>query len=138
VKLALRSAVVVVALTVALALLACSDDGDFEERAAAVCDESADDISVASAQLTSQSTAEQVAAFLHDTYVPELRERLAALRDLDPPAEVAAALDDYEDVVDSIGADPAAFAGQTADPFADVDARLDELGLEACGSRPAG
>jgi hypothetical protein len=123
------------AMTVLLAGAGCSDGDSFEDEATEVCDRSADEIRVASAQLTPDSTAEQVAAFLHDTYVPLLRERLAALRDLDPPDDVAQVLDDYAVVLDSIEADPAGFSQRVDDPFADVDARLDEVGLQACGTR---
>jgi hypothetical protein len=136
-----------VGLTVALTLsLGCSGSkadpkAGFIKAAAAVCDGSADDIEAASAQLTPQSTEEQVSLFLKDRLVPLYRQRIDALRKLAPPAgdqaTISAILDDQSKVVDSIERDPSTFTALTTDPFSAVDARWDAYGLTPCGSRAA-
>ena len=135
-----------VAVAVALMLLACSDGtsdpkAGFVRSATAVCDESADAIEVASAQLTPQSTEDQVSLFLKETLVPLYRKRIASLRALTPPsgdgATIGALLDDQSKVVDAIEADPKTFTALTTDPFGAVDARWDAYGLTPCGSRAA-
>jgi len=134
------------AATMTLALLGCSGGGNdpkasFVKAAAKVCDDSADAIEVASAQLTPQSTAEQVSQFLVQTLVPLYRKRLDALRALTVPANdqatINALLEDQRKVVDAIQADPATYTALTQDPFAAVDARWDAYGLTSCGSRSA-
>ena len=77
--------------------------------------------------------------FLSDVLVPRLSQRLDRLEALEPPPddadELTELLADYRAVVDAIAADPAAAVAQD-DPFAEVDARFDDYGLEACGSAP--
>ena len=140
---AIRAAI---AVAVALTLLGCSDSkpdpkAGFVKAATDVCDRSADEIEVASAQLTPQSTEEQVSLFLKDKLVPIYRKRLDALRKLAPPAEdqttISAILDDQSTVVDAIEGDPSTFTKLSNDPFAAVDARWDAYGLTPCGSRAA-
>jgi hypothetical protein len=134
------------AAAIVLTLLGCSDStadpkAGFIKSATEVCDRSADDIEVASAQLTPQSTEEQVALFLTERLVPLYRQRLDALRKLAPPAgdetTISAILDDQGVVVDAIERDPSTFTKLTDDPFAAVDARWDAYGLTPCGSRAA-
>jgi hypothetical protein len=135
-----------VAIALTLVVLGCSDSkadpkAGFVKSAAAVCDESADAIEVASAQLTPQSNEEQVSTFLEQTLVPLYRKRIDALRALVPPAgdttTISALLDDQSKVVDAIEADPKTFTALTTDPFAALDARWDAYGLTPCGSRAA-
>jgi hypothetical protein len=134
------------AASITLLLLGCSGGGgdpkaDYVKAASKVCDDSADEIEVASAQLTPQSTADQVSQFLAQTLVPLYRKRLQALRALTVPANdqatITAVLDDQTKVVDAIQADPATFTALSADPFAAVDARWDAYGVTSCGSRSA-
>ena len=142
-----RPAAIAVAVAVALLVLGCSGKGSSDPKAAfvreatKVCDTSADDIETASAQLTPQSTAEQVSAFLKQTLVPLYRKRLDALRALTPPgndrATISALIDDQAKVVGAIEADPATYTALSADPFSAVDARWDAYGVTSCGSRSA-
>lgn len=112
----------------------------FIDRATEICEASKHDIDVAfGAQLGGDPTAEQVARFLSDVLVPELRSRLDRLEGLDPPPadrEVLEALyGDYRAVIEGVAADPASFVAPV-DPFAAVDRRFDDYGLPACGSAP--
>jgi hypothetical protein len=134
------------AAALVVALLACSDSkpdsrAAFIASATKVCDGSADDIEVASSQLTAQSSAEQVSLFLKDTLVPIYRKRIDALRALTAPpgdeATIGSLLDDQAKVVDAIEADPKTYTALASDPFAAVDARWDAYGLTPCGSRAA-
>jgi hypothetical protein len=139
-------AAVLAALLIAL-LVGCSGGGsdpkaEFVKAATKVCDDSADEIEVASsAQLTPQSTADQVTQFLAQKLVPLYRKRLDALRALEAPgndkATITAVLDDQSKVVDAIQADPATYSAVSQDPFTAVDARWDAYGVTACGSRSA-
>lgn len=113
----------------------------FVAEATAICETSKHDIEVGfNAQLGGQPTPEQIAAFLSGVLVPQLRDRLDRLEALDLPPddedELTSVFADYRAVIDAIAADPAAFVAQE-DPFADVDTRFDDYGLEACGSAPA-
>jgi hypothetical protein len=112
----------------------------FIAEATAVCEASKHDIEVGfNAQLGGQPTVEQVAAFLSDVLVPQVRDRFDRLETLELPPddadELSALFADYRAVVDEIERDPVAAATRD-DPFADVDARFDDYGLEACGSAP--
>jgi hypothetical protein len=112
----------------------------FVAEATAICEASKHEVDVAfNAQLGGQPTSEQVAAFLSDVLVPQLRDRMDRLGALELPAEDRDELEslfaDYRAVIDEVEADPAA-AATRADPFAGVDARFDAYGLEACGSAP--
>jgi hypothetical protein len=112
----------------------------FAARATEICDASKHTIDVAfRAQLAGEPTPEQIAAFLSDVLVPELRSRIDALERLEPPTGDAAELrdlyGDYREVIDAVDADPAAFVTR-GDPFAEVDRRFDDLELPACGSAP--
>jgi hypothetical protein len=112
----------------------------FVAEATAICEASKHDIEVAfNAQLGGQPSPEQVAVFLSDVLVRQLRDRIDRLDVLEPPPEdadeLAELFADYRDVIDGIEQDPAAAVGQE-DPFAGVDARFDDYGLEACGSAP--
>jgi hypothetical protein len=135
-----------IAVALALTLVACTDKKSdpkaaFVKAASETCDRSADDIEVASAQLTPQSTEEQVSLFLKERLVPLYRQRIDALQKLAPPAgdqaTISAILHDQTAVVDAIERDPSTFTKLSADPFAAVDARWDAYGLTPCGSRAA-
>jgi hypothetical protein len=112
----------------------------FIAEATAICEASKRDIEVGfNAQLGGQPTPEQVAAFLSDVLVPQLRERFDRLEALELPPddadELSALFADYRAVIDEIERDPVASAGG-GDPFANVDPRFDDYGLDACGSAP--
>ena len=112
----------------------------FIAEATRICEASKHDIDVGfNAQLGAQPSREQITVFLSDVFVPQRRDRLDRLEALEPPPDDADELRDLladdRAVVDAIAADPASFVDQT-DPFAEVEARFDDYGLEACGSAP--
>ena len=134
-----RCRATLVVLVVAAACIGCggakSAAERWRDRATKACDERADTIYVASAQLTAQSTPEQFAAWFRQFFEPAYRRQLEALRAASPPDDTAKALvDDTAKVVDTMAADPGSFA-IAQDPFSDVDARWDAYGLTACGTR---
>jgi hypothetical protein len=112
----------------------------FVAEATTICEQSKHDIDVAfNAQLSGQPTREQITTFLSNVLVPQLRDRIDRLSNLQLPEDDRDDLEslfaDYLAVVDGIERDPEA-AVLTEDPFAGVDARFDDYGLEACGSAP--
>jgi hypothetical protein len=130
------------ALIGTLALLGCGGDGRssadrWRDAATKACDERANAVSVASAQLTAETTPEQFALWFVQFFEPAYRAQLASMRAAGPPDDTASALvDETTKVVDAMAANPATFA-VAVDPFATVDAGWDSYGLAACGSRAA-
>ena len=103
------------------------------EPIARVCQLSNTEIATAQRALLRDNDAPgAVEGFLGDAFVDLSRDRSAAIRAVDPPPapEVLAVLDDFDAVVDAIEDDPAIGVG--TDPFVDVDARWEELGLPDC------
>lgn len=73
-------------------------------------------------------------AFITDTLVPNVQGQIDQLREGIPEGDedtVNGILDDAEVILDDIEADPASLQGN-ADPFADVNPRLNEYGLTTC------
>jgi hypothetical protein len=130
-----------VLLGVAFVLVRHQSPADrFRDRAGSICRASKHDIDVAfGAQLGRDPSPTQIATFIEEVLVPELRDRIAALRSLEGgdglDRRLAPVLDDYDEVIDGVAGDPSA-AVSGDDPFAAVDRRLDDLGLEDCGSAP--
>ncbi|MGH9184235.1 MAG: hypothetical protein ACRD0U_00205 [Acidimicrobiales bacterium] len=115
----------------------------FTGQAAEICRDSKSSIQEASdAILGTSPSPGAIARFLGGAFTAELRDRMARLRALDLPEddadEIGALFSDYEAVIETIRADPAAYADQRADPFTDVDARFDAYGLHECGSARIG
>lgn len=132
-------AALLVVIALGLLLLAPDDSGDaFHAEASAICDASAAEIDTArGAILDTESSDDAAAHFLRTAFVDLSRQRLAALRALDPPTDDAddyrRLLDEYESVLDRIEAEPETFVRR--DPFADLNPQWDAFGLPACGSR---
>jgi hypothetical protein len=130
------------ALLCALALVGCGSNGRssadrWRDAASKACDQRADAVLVASAQLTAQSTPDQFAAWFRQFFEPAYRAQLDTMRTAGPPDDTARTLlKETTSVVDTMAADPASFA-VAVDPFATVDAGWDAYGLSACGSRGA-
>jgi hypothetical protein len=100
---------------------------------AGTCQQSNEQIATARRALLRDNDAPgAVEGFLADAFVDLSRDRSAAIRALEPPPapEVVAVLDDFDDVIDAIEADPSIGVG--SDPFESVDARWRELGLDDC------
>ena len=129
------------ALAVALVVTlgACGGGQSSAERwkdtARKACDERAETVRVASAQLTADSTATQFEAWFRQFFEPAYRKQLDAMRIATPPDDDARALvDDTAKVVDAMAANPGNYA-IAQDPFIAVDIRWDNYGLTACGTR---
>jgi hypothetical protein len=76
-------------------------------------------------------------AFVTETVIPNIQNQLDQLRELDPPEEDAdefnAILDEAQAALDELEQDPGAFVGGGEDPFAEVNQRAREFGLQDCG-----
>lgn len=132
-----------IALTIVIGLLAsCSDDkkvssiskAEFLAQGNALCatfDQKMDD---ASANVTSQEAA---VLFVGETLVSEMRALLRSIEKLGYPEgdgeHIQGLIDDTDDVVDQIAANPSAYAPSPTDPFAAINAQLNEYGLTSCG-----
>jgi ABC-type glycerol-3-phosphate transport system substrate-binding protein len=151
-----RSALLLPAVALALSLTAAgcggsdsdSSDGgdapasiskaDFTEQANTICSDASDELQTAGAELTDQSTQEEVVAFVTDTAVPSFQAQHDDIEALGAPDgeedDVQALLDALQDGIDAIDADPEAFVAGGATPFDDANAAADDLGLTDCGS----
>jgi hypothetical protein len=75
-----------------------------------------------------------VGAFVTDTLVPNIQGQIDQLREGIPEGDeetVNGILDDTEAKLDELEADPASLQ-EDADPFAEINMRLDEYGLTTC------
>jgi hypothetical protein len=118
---------------VLVALGSGSDDPDADERVAAACRRSNEELATAqSALLRDNESPLAPELFLGDAFVDLMRQRADAIRALDPPPsdDVLALLEEHDRVVDAVEADPAAYVFE--DPFADLDPRWAEVGLGDC------
>lgn len=98
-----------------------------------ICVENAAEIDTARRALLQDNTAPgAVEGFLADAFVDLARDRSEAIRAVQPPVdpEVLAVLEQFDDVVDSVEADPGTGVG--SNPFAAVDERWRALGLGGC------
>jgi hypothetical protein len=151
-----RSALLLPAVALALSLTAAgcggsdsdSSDGgdapasiskaDFTEQANAICSDASDELQTAGADLTDQSTQDEVVAFVTDTAVPNFQDQHDAIADLGAPDgaedDVDALLTALQDGIDAIKADPESFVSGDATPFEDANAAASELGLTDCAS----
>lgn len=83
------------------------------------------------ALLRDNETPRAIVEFLGGAFVDLTRERSELIRSVDPPPEVLAVVDAHDQVVDAIDADPESAAG-TENPFAEVNQRWRDLGLDEC------
>ncbi len=136
----------VVILLAVVGLSACADDApaapptksDFVVEANAICDEQSKLIGAVGAGLGESPSADAVDEFVKDTFVPAVRDEVGRIRALGFPPEDANKLNgvlfDIEGVLDDLSEDPGAVLDAGAGPFDDINRRLDEYGLTACGS----
>ena len=126
----------------------CGDDvkrltaEEFRQRADAICSAANAEIDEAAGEVLfsgGEPSNEEVAAFVTERLLPSIREKIADLRALRPPEELAddvdRLLDDAEAAANEMAGraegDPGAvFTGE--DPFADVGRQADALGLPSC------
>jgi ABC-type glycerol-3-phosphate transport system substrate-binding protein len=151
-----RSALLLPAVALALSLTAAgcggsdseSSDGgdapasiskaDFTEQANTICSDASDELQTAGAELTDQSTQEEVVAFVTDTAVPNFQAQHDDIEALGAPDgaedDVDALLAALQDGIDAITGDPESLVSGEATPFEDANAAASELGLTDCAS----
>jgi len=107
-------------------------------NANAICDESSKLIDAVSSELGTDASDKEVDDFVKQTLVPAIRDEIARIRALGFPTGDANKLNgvlfDMDGVLDDLSADPNAVLSQGATPFEDINRRLDDYGLTACGS----
>lgn len=149
----MRTRLVAAALIVTALLGACGDDDDddgggealteaeFIEQGNQICvDAEAEVDEQAEAAFTGEPTPEAIKTFFDEVIVPAANDQLAALRDLNPPDEladdVAEALDAAEDRTDEIAAMSAdelfELLSSGENPYAEVDELVVAIGLTDC------
>jgi hypothetical protein len=110
---------------------------DFIEQADEICAAGSEELDAILDELEPATpTSDDIAEFLRDDYVPNIRAQIDDIRELGFPEgdedELDAILDDSESVLDDIEEDPQT-AVQQANPFAEVNQQLQEYGLTECG-----
>ncbi|MGI8460166.1 MAG: hypothetical protein ACR2OC_00815 [Solirubrobacterales bacterium] len=108
------------------------------EEADAICAAGDAQIEAAQEPLAGAPVEEQQ-AFVTDTLVPAIQDQLDLLAELQPAeaddAEFRGIITDAQAAVDALAADPSLVTTEgVASPFAEVNARAQAFGLEACGS----
>lgn len=149
-----RTALAAPALLVALALAGCGDDGgsgggsdddpiskaDFIEQADQICADGAAELEKADEEYEGEDPSDPAVLqrYVDEELEPNLRAQFDGVRDLGFPEGdeelLGDALDDADEVLDSIVADPQAALLPDENPFADVNATLSDYGLTECGS----
>ena len=110
-------------------------------QANAVCDETAKLVAAAAADLGEAPTDDEITAFVNTTFIPATRDEIARIRAIGLPAADANKLNgvlfDMAAVLDDLAADPSKVLEQGSTVFDDINRRLDDYGLTACGSGTA-
>src|SRR5262245_15779430 len=70
--------------------------------------------------------------FIRETLIPNVQNQIDEIQALGPSEQVSQTLDEAEQVLADLEADPSKIEG--ADPFADVNKQLRAEGLTVCGS----
>jgi hypothetical protein len=130
---------------------ACGDDGDealsedeFVEQANEICEEGSEELEAAGESLFEsgeEPTDEQFADFA-DTFEESLLAQMDAVDELNGPADLEEALGPIleesreiaRDLADQIRDDPTSLFTQQDDPFEEINAQLEELGITACAA----
>jgi hypothetical protein len=141
----MRTTRLLVAACLGLALLgACGDDDDggggdalseedYLAAANAVCEAGNAELESAFEEFTAEPTPEEVA----DILVPNIRGQIEGLRALSGPddlqEQIEGLMDDASEILDGIEEDPSIVFSEE-DPFAEINATFDEIGLTDCTS----
>ena len=151
--LAVGAAILAVVLSLGLAACGSSDDsGDSGDsgnatlsnseliaQADQVCTDYNDKLTEIqkNADLDSDSSKADIAAFISDDIVPLYKDQIADLRELNPNEDDSEAFNDIVDTLDSelkaVEDDPEGSI-EESDPFAGATAKAKEFGLKVCGS----
>ena len=115
---------------------------EFEEQGNAICESHNADMEAAFTEQFGEAeqepSADEVEAFIDDEIVPLIEDQISELRDLNPPEDIEgdfeSLLDDAEEALEEAADTPGeeVLAEDAPDPFEDVNARSEELGLTAC------
>lgn len=111
------------------------------EQADTICREGDEEIDAAAKERFGDTQKEPPVAeqesFIGDVVAPNIQGQLDELRELDPPEEDAeqwnTLLDDLEQALGEVEADPSVVTGGEAGPFEDVNDQAQEFGLKVCG-----
>jgi hypothetical protein len=145
-----RFALIAVLCVGACVLAGCGDDDEalseqeFLEQGNAICaagnerlDAAFEDLDLGEGQ---EPTAEQMATLVLEGLVPDVQSQIDDIRALEPPDELAdpveTFLDDAQAALDELEQqatdDPLAVFSEDEDPFAEVNAQANEIGLTEC------
>ena len=145
-----RFALIAVLCVGACLLAGCGDDDEalseqeFLEQGNAICaagnerlDAAFEDLDLEEGQ---EPTAEQMGTLVLEVFVPDIQSQIDDVRALEPPDELADAvetfLDDAQATLDELEQqatdDPSAVFSEDEDPFAEVNAQANEIGLSEC------
>jgi hypothetical protein len=125
-------------------------EAEFQKQADELCRKFQDDVDAKTEEFMStldeNSTPEEIGAVFVDEILPLFRQQIDELQDLPTPDQNAQEYEDLfndlEDAADNLEQmakdDPEALFTSEEDPFADLDQRAQELGLEDCGSSDEG
>jgi hypothetical protein len=116
---------------------------EFLAQGNAICEEGNAELNAAADEVFQggqRPSPEELETFVNDSFVPNIQGQIDDIRALGPPEEdedtINGILDDAEDALAEVEEDPqgtlGAEAGQTTDPFAEVNAQLADYGLTAC------
>jgi len=98
-------------------------------------------VAAAAADLGEAPTDDEIVAFVKTTFIPATRDEIARIRAIGLPTADANKLNgvlfDMEAVLDDLAADPNAVLEESSTVFEDINRRLDDYGLTACGSGTA-
>jgi hypothetical protein len=151
-----RNGIWLIALVMAMGLIAggCGDDDDdggddgaealtkeeYLAQGNQICKQGEAELDAVADETFSGGEPDQATleAFVNDALIPNVQGQIDQLRDLGIPEadeeQVTQILDEAELALQDIKEDPSLAAGQGGeDPFAEVNTKLDEYGLTACG-----
>jgi hypothetical protein len=135
-------------LAAGLVVAGCGDDDDETEAALSeteylaqaneICKTGEREIEQAAEEsFKGRASEAEVEEFAAETIVPSIQGQIDDIRALTPPADQAdefeAFVDDAQAALDELEADPSLITqGASADPFAEVNAEAEQLGLDRC------
>ena len=147
----MRRIVLIAVLCVGACVLAgCGDDDDalseqeFLAQGNAICAAGNERLDAAFEDLDleegEEPSAEQIEALLVDVFLPDVQSQIDDVRALEPPDELADAVDEFldnaqatlDELEQQAADDPSSVFSGDEDPFAEVNAQANEIGLTEC------
>lgn len=109
-----------------------AEGGDFVAQANAICAAGNKEIDAAFQSLGKNPTQQQQEQEIQNAVVPSIQGQIDDIRELTPPADiqddVTSFLDDAQNVLDEVKADPTSIGGS----FKPINKQADALGLHVC------